>query len=376
MKRLLCLLLVLCLALTGCGKKTAEVPATAPATEAPTTAPTTEATEPPTTEATVPPTEEPKPTEPPAPMNPLTGEILEEEYTGRPVAFSLNNISDCLPQYGLQHLDWMFEVETEGGITRCVGIMTDPIKADAVGPIRSCRTYFLNISVSYNAPLFHCGGSIYADSNQYSISESLDSWDHVNEKADGYYFYRDEYRYDYLDYDWEHTLFTSGEQMVEAMEDYGYNPAGNEPVSYGYQFSQDPSLEGEAAESVQIRFRGDKTTTMEYDAASGLYLAHQYGEDWIDGETEENASFRNVLVILAEQSNKLTKRGNHSFYAMDGSGDGYFAVDGKMIPVKWFHEGVEGPFRFTLEDGTTPITLGVGKTYCAIIDVTGSVTAE
>ena len=49
MKRLFCLLLVLCLMLSGCGKKTADVPAT----EAPTTAPTTKATEP-ATEATAP----------------------------------------------------------------------------------------------------------------------------------------------------------------------------------------------------------------------------------------------------------------------------------------------------------------------------------
>lgn len=372
MKRLFCLLLVLCLMLTGCGKKAAEVPAT----EA-TTVPTTKATEPPTTEATEPPTtEETKPAEPVAIVNPLTGEPLEAPYTGRPVAFSLNNIYDCLPQSGLQYLDWMFEVETEGGITRCVGIMTDPAKAEAVGPIRSCRSYFLNLSVSYNAPLFHCGASVYANNNQYSISDAVKSWDHFDEKAYSNYFYRDEYRYDVLDYAWEHTLFTSGELMAEAMEDEGYNPTGKEPVSYGYQFAQEPALDGQAAENIQIRFLGDKTTTMEYDAASGLYLAHQYGEDWIDADTEENVAFRNVLVITAEQSHKLSGHGNHSFYELDGSGDGYFAVDGKMIPVKWHHEDAKGPFSFTLEDGTTPITLGVGKTYCAIIDVTGSVTAE
>ena len=374
MKRLFCLVLVLCLMLAGCGKKAAEVPAT----EA-TTVPTTKATEPATqaTEATIPPvTEDPKAAEPATPMNPLTGEPLEAEYTGRPVAFSLNNHIDCLPQHGLDHLDWMFEVETEGGITRCVGIMTDPTVAGAVGPIRSCRSYFLNLSVSYNAPLFHCGGSVYADAYQYSISDALDDWDHINEKSLSYYFYRDDYRYDVLDYDWEHTLFTSGELMAEAMEDEGYNPAGNEPVTYGYQFSQTPTLEGQAAETVYVTFRGDKTTTMEYDADSGLYLAHQYGEDWVDGDSGENAAFRNVLVVLAEQSNKQSKYGNHSFYEMDGSGDGYFAVDGKMIPIKWHHEGVDGPFRFTLEDGTTPITLGIGKTYCAITDTSCSVIAE
>lgn len=370
MKRLFCLLLVLCLMLTGCGKKAADVPAT----EA-TTVPTTKATEHPTTEATEatepPTTEETKPTEPPvAIVNPLTGEPLEAAYTGRPVAFSLNNIYDCLPQSGLQYLDWMFEVETEGGITRCVGIMTDPAKAGAVGPIRSCRSYFLNLSVSYNAPLFHCGASVYANNNQYSISDSVSSWDHFDEKAYSYYFYRDDYRYDVLDYAWEHTLFTSGEKMVAAMEKLGYNT--DEVLDYGYQFSQTPELEGQSADDVTITFQGTKKTVMEYDAETGLYLAHQYGKDWVDGDTGENAAFRNLLVVFAEQNHV---KSGHSFYKLDGTGEGYFAVDGQMIPVQWHHEDAKGPFLFTLEDGT-PITLGVGTTYCAIVGNGGSVVAQ
>ena len=373
MKRLFCLLLALALLLAGCGKKEAEVPtepSTAPTTEA--TEPTTEATEPetePTTEAT-----EPEPTEPPVPVNPLTGVELEEPYTGRPVAFSLNNISVCLPQHGLQHLDWMFEVETEGGITRCVGVMTDPAKAGAVGPIRSCRSYFLSLSVGYNAPLFHCGGSIYVDSNQYSISESVDSWDHVDEKAASGYFYRDSNRYNNLGYAWEHTLFTSGERMTKAMEDKGFSNTSGEPVSYGYTFSQEVELEGTAATTVKIPFRGDKVTTMEYDETSGLYLAHQYGKDWVDGDTGENVSFRNILVINAAQSNKQTSYGNHSFYDMIGSGSGYYAVDGQMVQIQWHRETVNDPYQFTYEDGT-PITLGVGTTYCAITDTSCTVSA-
>lgn len=368
MKRLICLLLVLCLVMAGCGKKEAEVP-----TE-PTTQPTTVATEAPTTEATEAPTEEEtepttEATEPPAPTNPLTGEELEEEYTGRPVTFTINNAPACLPQYGLDDLDWMFEVETEGGVTRCVGLMTDPSKADVVGPVRSCRTYFLNLSVSYNAPLFHCGASQYAESNMYAASGSLPSWDHVNEKAYSKYFYRDNYRYNTQGYAWEHTLFTKGELMAQAANDLGFTDGGS--FEYGYQFSEDVVLDGQTAEKVDIYFLGGKNTTMKYDAELGLYKAHQRGNNWIDGSTGENATFRNILVISAEQS----KLGICSFYNLNGTGDGYYAVDGQMVPIKWYHEDVNGPFSFTLEDGT-PITLGVGSTYCAIVSTNGSVTAE
>lgn len=366
MKRLTCLLIVLCLLLAACGSKPANE-TTVPSTEAPTEAPTTEAAEQPTAEATEPETE---PTEPPAPANPLTGEPMEDYYTARPVAFSLNNISACLPQYGLDALDWMFEVETEGGITRCLGIMTDPSQANAVGPIRSSRSYFLNLSVSYNAPLFHCGGSQYNDNNQYSESGSLASWDHIDQMSNDKYFYRETSRNG--SYAFEHTLFTTGERMANAMEAKGYNLTSGEPVSYGYQFSDDVQLDGQNAEKVSITFRGSKNTTMKYDADSGLYKAYQYGSSWVEGSTGKNAAFRNVLVVMATQTKAST---GHSFYDLDGTGDGYFAVDGKMVPIKWQHEDANGPFRFTLADGT-PITLGIGKTYCAIVSTEGSVKAE
>ena len=368
MKRLLCLLLVLCLVLAGCGKKEAEVPAepsTAPTTEA-TEAPTTEATEAPIEEETEPTTEA---TEPPLPMiNPLTGEALEDYYTGRPVTFTINNISAALPQYGLNELDWMFEVETEGGITRCVGLLSDPAKVGKLGPVRSCRTYFLNLSVSYNAPLFHCGGSPYADNNQYNVNDRLESWNHFNQMTDSsQYFYRDSRGGGYA---LEHTLFTSGERMAKAMEENNLNPTGDEIVDYGYQFAESVDLQGQAASEVVIRFRGGKSTTMRYDEESGLYMARQYGSRWVDGTTGDSAAFRNVLVINTTQTNPF---GKHSFYELNGTGDGWFAVDGQIIPVKWHHEDAKSPFQFTLEDGT-PITLGIGSTYCAIID--GSVEAE
>jgi hypothetical protein len=37
-----------------------------------------------------------------------------------------------------------------------------------------------------------------------------------------------------------------------------------------------------------------------------------------------------------------------------------------MVPIQWSRENATDPFLFTLEDGT-PLTLGVGKTYIAVV---------
>jgi hypothetical protein len=49
-----------------------------------------------------------------------------------------------------------------------------------------------------------------------------------------------------------------------------------------------------------------------------------------------------------------------------GSGKGYFACGGKIVPILWSRNTETAPFVYTLEDGT-PVELGIGKTYVGII---------
>ena len=134
--------------LCACGK---QVPAeTTPTTTAPTTTPTTE----PTTEPTT------APTEPPVLYrHPLTGAPLDEPWSGQAVAVMINNLKKAMPQKGISQADILYEVEVEGDITRCLAIFTDLSKVADIGPVRSARTAFNSLAVSYGAPLIHCGGS-------------------------------------------------------------------------------------------------------------------------------------------------------------------------------------------------------------------------
>ena len=55
-----------------------------------------------------------------------------------------------------------------------------------------------------------------------------------------------------------------------------------------------------------------------------------------------------------------------------GEGEGYFACNGQMMKIKWSRPTESDPYTYTTENGT-PITLGVGKTYIAIIPMTGHI---
>lgn len=376
MKRIFVLFLALSLLLCACGG-TPEVPTTqateAPTTEAPTTEPTTEATEPPTTEATEPPV---------LYRNPLNGEPMDEVYMGRPTAVVINNNIHCLPQYGIRQADLMYELETEGDVTRYMAVFSDLSNIGSIGPVRSTRTFFNNIAVSYDAPLIHCGGSDPGLSGHYDSSgDRIDNWNHINEQYNGDYFFRDYDRY-YSGYSWEHTLFTNGELLMQALADKEYTEHTETFLEqqgaeyyYGLQFDDEVVLEGEAANSITVKFRRGKTTTMTYNPETGLYEASQYNRPHIDAAVDEVMAYRNVVVLYTSQWGKSDSSYVRSYYELSGEGTGYFACGGQIIPIKWQRDNLRGCFTYTLEDGTY-ITFGTGATYVGVTSADPCVTYE
>ena len=351
MKRILAFSLLIALLLCGCAKgdEAVFVPGT--------TTSGTEATTEPTEETTV-------PTEAPVLYrHPLTGEPLDEPFTGRTLAVSIGNTKAALPQHGISEADMFFEVEAEGGITRFLPIFTNLEEVATIGPIRSARTFFNNIAASFDGPIAHCGGSVRGIAGYYDLTgEKISDWVHIDQFSNGQYFYRDSDRRS-EGYAYEHTLFTTGEQMIEAMADKGYDAVEN--LDFGLQFDEDVDLDGEAATKITVTFLGTKTTDLTYDEATGLYAMEQYDRELIDGTTGEQLTFKNVLVLYADQSKKHDGNYVRSYYDLIGEGDGYFAVNGKIVKIKWSREDVKKPFVYTYEDGTV-ITLDVGKSYVGI----------
>lgn len=359
MKRFLCLALTLCLLLCGCGGAPEE---TTPSTTADTTPETT--AEPTTEPTTVPETTE-------APIiyrHPLNGQLLDAPWTGRATAVVINNIRAALPQYGISHADMLYELETESGITRMLAIFSELEDVGSIGPVRSARSFFNNIALSHDAVLIHCGGSQFALRGNYSDNgDVISNWEHINEQENGSYFFRDYGRYN-SGVAWEHTLFTNGENLLQALSDKGYNTT-YEPDGYdhGLIFEEEPEVTGQSATSVTVSFRNSKKTSFEFDIEAGVYKASQYGSAFMDAGAGEQMAFRNVIVIQTPQFFRSDAYYSRSFYTLSGSGEGYLICDGQIVPITWHRDELRGAFTYTYEDGT-PVVLGVGKTYVGVID--------
>lgn len=371
MKKILALLLALTvlLSLAACGGESVDDTTATPTTEAETVP---ETTVPPTTEAeTVPPTTEAE-TEPPVLYrNPLNGEPLEEPYTARPFAVTINNIKQAMPQCGVETADLIFEILAEGGITRCLAVFDDISGIEHLGAVRSARTYFVDLALSLDAIYVHHGGSTYG----YDLISSTGINDLDAMKSSGSSaFYRDQDRLN-AGYALEHTSFATGDKLIAAAQKR-YTMVREDGIDYGWTFVDDATPEnGSDATSVTVRFTPNgKKTGFTYDPETGLYEAAQYGSDYIDGNTGNTMAFKNLLVIKAKSW--TDSQGYRQFVELTyAEGDGFFACNGKLIPIKWSRQGYSAPFVFTLEDGT-PLELNVGNSYIAVTPRNGVVDYE
>lgn len=366
MKRIIALLLALgTLLLCACSPKVEE-------TQPPvTTQSTTEATEKETEESTQEATQAESPYH-----NPLTGEDMDEMMTARPYTVMLNNYKSALPIHGNSEADIIYETLTEGGMTRCMGIYTDLASVKELGSIRSARTYFANISLAYDAIYVHYGKSTgVVGAEEYMNATGMD---HMDGTSKGYpYFYESQDRINDGYNKGDECHFLVGQRAVDYAKDNGFVLDRGKELDYGLQFDDDMVIVGENASELTVWFNQGGTpgswtkyTKLTYDKQSKLYLSSQFNQDNIDGNTGKTLGFRNVFVIQAPTRQNSTSE--HMIIDLEGEGTGYFACNGQLVPIKWSRASASDPFTYTLEDGT-PLTLGVGKSYIAVVPTNATI---
>ena len=358
-KRFLCLALagLMLLSLGGCGKESesASSPGSASSSAQPVMEP----------EPIPEPEPEPEPVpEGPGGVNPLTGMPMEEEYESlRPVAVMLNNLKAAQPQLGVSRADIIYEVPAEGGITRMLAVYQTLENVETLGSIRSARPYYIELALGHDALYVHAGGSpaAYSDLKSWGV----DNMDGVNGGSDAQIFWRDKERRKTMDY--EHTLVTSGENIRNYVDSH-FRTEHKDGYSYPQTFAEDGTpAGGTAAEHIKLQFSNYKTGTFDYDSAAGLYLVGQYGGKHMDGDTGEQVSATNVLVLETDIHVISGDTYGRLSVNLTSGGKGTYFCGGKSIPIRWSKASRNDPFVYTTEDGT-PLVLGQGTSYVCIIN--------
>lgn len=363
MKKIIAMILALTALLAGCGGKEPVSTAQAPTQPALTAAPTEEPTTAPTTEPTTVPTTEPEPQF----RHPLTGRELDGPMTDRVFGFSIGNTKESLPHYGVSKADLVFEAFANGLTTRRFAMFTDIGNIESVGGSRSMRVQFSDLALGYDAIALYAGGSPYVlgDLKKSGVDGI------VSEQWGADFYYRDKDRMN-NGYNYEHCLFVRGADLLNYAQSEGFRVTQDADKDYGLHFTENAMpADGEDAGIVNITFKlsnRSKPTIMTYHPEHGAYTMNQYDVDMVDGYYDNAPElYKNVFALTCTYH---TEERIYHVPETVGEGEGYFACDGKIIPIQWHRADNNSPFTFTHMDGT-PLEQGIGSSYIALIP-TGS----
>ncbi len=290
----------------------------------------------------------------------VTGEWIDEELAGkRPFAVMMGNSKVAMPQYGISQADVIYEAPVEGSETRLMAIFQDYANVDKIMSIRSCRRYYIDWALEFDAIYGHYGQAVYA-------LETLEQ-DYVNNLSglDGgvaaVMYSRDSSRKA------PHNAYTTGEDIIAGIEYKGYDTEYSDNYYGHYQFNQDDENEiqltdGEDAVVVKPGYLVNKPWFV-YDSSTGLYNRFQYGGAQIDGANDEQLQVKNIIIQICGWYN-MDENGYLEFETTAG-GAGYYITNGKAIPVTWSKESMGDPTKYFDKDGNE-ITINQGKTWVCI----------
>lgn len=288
--------------------------------------------------------------------SPYTGEkVNENTYNNQAYMAIIENSKPARPQYGINDADIVFETMAEGGIPRFLALFQKN-KVDKIGPIRSMRPYFLNLTKEYNLPFAHCGGSQEA-LNMIS-NENLMS---INEIKCGSYFWRDRKRKS------PHNLFTSSNKLLNAIKEKNYTSCNS---SNKLIFQDDYWANNSFSNAHTIILNLNKYYNTKYSYKDGYYVKFMDNTPSIDKNNNKQVKTKNI--VIQKTNMKLQKDNLHISINLIGEGDALVFSNGKYINARWFKKDLESKTLLKDKNGNE-IPLSCGNTWWHIIDTKSKV---
>lgn len=283
-------------------------------------------------------------------ISPYTGEEVSKEIADNIAVLAIvENSVDARPQSGLNAADIVYETMAEGGISRFIALFQKE-NTTTIGPIRSARPYFLDISKEYNLPFAHCGGS--QEALDTISNEKLMS---MNEMTNASTYWRDSIRKA------PHNLYTSTQKLKELIniKKFEYVPIIN--LKFDKSYWDNTKL----AKATDVLLKMNKYYNTSYTYKNGFYLKSMDGKSSTDKEDNLPLAFKNIVVQIT--SIKTQADGDHLDIGLVGSGDGYVISNGKFVKMHWSRKDVNSQTHLTDDQGNA-LPLSPGKTWWNIID--------
>lgn len=290
----------------------------------------------------------------------LTGLSVEDAVSARrPVAVMIDNSKAAQPQSGLSGADIIYEAYVEGQITRLMAVFENYDGLTKIGPLRSCRDYFIHWACEYDPIFIHYGGPDLYVRTYYSLPQvnSLNGTKMGNTMS-----------FRSSDRKAPHNAYTGASYIAKGIEAKKY-AAGHTPYYQGahFKFSTGAALtpaQGVSAVKVTPGYSGNKPV-FTYNVEDGKYYRSQFGKAHTDKETKTQLCFDNVIIQYADTIVR-DKKGYLFDQTIDRGKSGYFIANGRAIPVIWTKDSLSGITHFYDAAGKE-IKVNPGKTFICVM---------
>ncbi|HEY5562180.1 MAG TPA: DUF3048 domain-containing protein [Clostridiaceae bacterium] len=281
---------------------------------------------------------------------PYTGVEVSKEVLAN-VAFmsTIENIKAARPLSGLNNADIIYEFMAEGGISRFLAVYQSQ-NCDKIGPVRSMRTYFVDMAYEYNLPFAHCGGSHDALA-RITAGKMLDLDQFYNDSA----YWRDPERKVQ-----EHSLYTSTAKISALVTSKGYVKEPTVKLSFDKKYWEDKL---DAASNINIKFNGSYSAS--YSFKDGQYYKSMDGAPTLNREDNLPVTVTNVVYQIATYKS----RPNELYLDCNliSSGDGFIFSNGMVKKIKWSKASLTSQTILTDEAGKV-VPLNPGRTWWHVAD--------
>ena len=331
---------------------------------------------------------------------PINGEkftVAEEKIWSarRPLLVMIENQTDSRPQSGLSNADIVYEAVAEGGITRFMGVFyCNAVKGSAnqydVGPVRSARTYYLDLASEYgDYPLYaHVGGAncsggdsitnttnCTTDKRAQALEQiskygwtSQGTWGDLNQFSLAYKVCRREPDRTGTTKATEHTMYCSTTELWNVASARGLtnitavNKTSWDKAFRSWSFKADDKSASSTASTISFDFWGDKSyaVSWKYDPTTNTYLRSNGSSVSIDFNTKETRSIDEHV---------------HNLYAVIGTGDAIIFNNGQKTEATWTKTARQGRTIFKDKSGKE-INFVPGQVWVEILPIGNKISYE
>jgi hypothetical protein len=305
---------------------------------------------------------------------PLNGQRYTKEEQAiwsnrRPLTVMIENHEDARPQSGLQTADIVYEAVAEGGITRFMGVFycgqvagSESNKYD-VGPVRSARTYFLDLASEYgDYPLYnHVGGAncsaatdggVCTTNKKAQAIEQISgygwmgkgTWSDLSQFSLSYKACRREPDRTGSERATEHTMYCSTTELWNVAENRGLtNMTVAKKTSWDKSYrswlfkQEDKANSSPTATNISFDFWSgykDYSVNWKYNSTDNNYLRSNGGKEQIDFNTNKTLTAKNIIIQLAKESRSIDEH-LHNLYEVVGNGTGVLIQNGVKVDITW-----------------------------------------